>query len=455
MHHTFQPGDCVLVGLGTSPAVGLHARYVPGIVEAVCPRDTAVSQQSAVCRVNTFGCHDAVTRTKEQLVKIPHSCYVEACRSMTEGMGRRAQDGAQNGGGWRGDRLQGCCRNVADKGKLEVGINWSCRLGHYDLCTKEAFSTSEVGAVEGHCKQKESKMELQHDPEDQDKKQNETEFSKQDTSGMIGNGCKLVTAVNLHDKLLGAYDVARVEVDAMTKGNALTLLKGTLRGQKVQEEEPREVQEEPRKVQEEEPREVQEEEPRKVQEEEPRKVQEEEPRKVQEEEPIKVLEEEPIKVLEGAQNVKLSSGNIPDNAALDEVWNSLPYSVHQPTVVLKAATSIHSHPRPIEVWTGVSSLEKQLGEGMRSLGGHLEQLGSQISTLLSRQGETLVKAMSLPEGHKHWMVWGGDKLHLVVVFMANLLTCAYSCVHEFSLLTAFTPPPSPSLPSSPSQGAST
>ena len=155
-HTPLQPGDCVLVGMGISAAAtraihrGTQVLYVPGIVESVELRGDA-PRNVANCRVNTFGCHGAVSRPRRQLVKIPHSCYAAACRSMVKLLGRRTQEGALDGRkcsrSWHGNGLLEHWKNVhvEDKGRKEMGTVWSYKLSQDELSSeqvKEAFKTS-------------------------------------------------------------------------------------------------------------------------------------------------------------------------------------------------------------------------------------------------------------------------------------------------------------------------
>ena len=155
-HTPLQPGDCVLVGMGTSAAAtraihrGTQVLYVPGIVESVELRGDA-PRNVANCRVNTFGCHGAVSRPRRQLVKIPHSCYAAVCRSMVKLLGRRTQEGALDGRkcsrSWHGNGLLEHWKNVhvEDKGRKEMGTVWSYKLSQDELSSeqvKEAFKTS-------------------------------------------------------------------------------------------------------------------------------------------------------------------------------------------------------------------------------------------------------------------------------------------------------------------------
>ena len=199
--HTFQPGDCVLVGLGTSMAglpmshTGTRARYVPGIVEAVDLR----RENFVTCRVNTFSCHGIVTTSRKQLIKIPYSCYAEACRSGVDGMGKRTQARGQYGiirsRSWHENGLQKCWKSVLDK---EVGTVWSFTPSQE---VKEAFKTSEKGPFLGTVvpksqhEQMDSKVKQQLTSEGQE---NERERSKQGACGVIRS--EVGTAIEVQDK---------------------------------------------------------------------------------------------------------------------------------------------------------------------------------------------------------------------------------------------------------------
>ena len=471
-HTPLQPGDCVLVAMGTSTE-GTQAHYVPGIVGSVEPRGDA-PRNVARCRVNTFGRHGAVSRPGRLLIRIPHSCYAEACRAMVKVLGRRTQEGTLDGRkrsrSWHGNRLLEHWKHVGDERRREMGTVWRFRPpSHGGLSSeqvKEAFKTSDEGneeeCVEGskvkhslgvHQNAKQSNMvqdlsgnklegideqqkphdrlwkkpfeeltelkdqsegpQEEHDgpQEEQEGPQEEQEGPQEEQKGSqeVDEGSQEV------EEGPQEVDEGSQEVDE---------------GPQEVDEEPQEVDEEPQEV-DEGPHEVDEgsqevdEEPQEV-DEGPQEVDEgpqEEQEGPHEVEGPQEVEEGPQEVDEGPQEVdegpqenplheRLQNtklvGKTLDNKTIDEVWDG--------PSLLKAKSLLHSL-QSEERGVSVSALEKQLGKGMQQVGTHLEQLEGQVSGLLSRQDKldgVLAKLASRDEDIQATMAgWKDGKSHLM------------------------------------------
>ena len=387
-HTPLQPGDCVLVGMGTSAAAtraihrGIQILYVPGIVESVELRGDA-PRNVANCRVNTFGCHGAVSRPRRQLVKIPHSCYAAACRSMVKLLGRRTQEGALDGRkcsrSWHGNGLLEHWKNVhvEDKGRKEMGTVWSYKLSQDELSSeqvKEAFKTSAgedcvklKKSTVKHClgvqQSKTELSELKDQSEGPEGPQEEQEGTQEEQEGP-------------QEEQEGPQEEQEGPQEEQE-------------GPQEEQEGPQEEQKGPQEEQEG-PQEEQE-----GPQEEQEGPQEEQEGPQEEQEGPQEEQEGPHKEQDGPQEDRLQNtvlvGKTLDNKIIDEVWAG---------PLLLKATSPQLSLQSTEQGMNVSGLEKQLGEGMLQVGTHLEKLEGQVSGLLTRQvklDEVLAKLVSRDE----------------------------------------------------------
>ena len=390
-HTPLQPGDCVLVGMGTSAAAtraihrGIQILYVPGIVESVELRGDA-PRNVANCRVNTFGCHGAVSRPRRQLVKIPHSCYAAACRSMVKLLGRRTQEGALDGRkcsrSWHGNGLLEHWKNVhvEDKGRKEMGTVWRYKLSQDELSSeqvKEAFKTSAgedcvklKKSTVKHClgvqQSKTELSELKDQSEGPEGPQEEQEGTQEEQEGP-------------QEEQEGPQE--EQEGPQEEQEGPLSVQEGPQEGPHKEQEGPQEEQEE-----------------------------QEEPHNEQ---------EGPHKEQDGPLEDKLQNtvlvGKTLDNKIIDEVWAG-------PSQL--KATSPQLSLQSTEQGMNVSGLEKQLGEGMLQVGTHLEKLEGQVSGLLTRQvklDEVLAKLVSRDEDLRATMAgWKDGESYPIVSTVACL-----------------------------------